>query len=352
MKTRTIFHIRAKARLLFLLAAVPAAALLAPVNLAALDQVDARVDTTLMRIGDRVTLTLTVHSDPGESVQFPEIESSLTGFELLTALSPQKYQEEQDTLFERRSYIITTFETGPQTIPRLPVAVMKADGTVDTLFTPEIRIQVENLVTDTTQAALRPLRELIAVAKRWHEIALWGSLALAALVLLIFLWRRYLKKRADRLRGKLPEAPARPAHLVALDELDRIKSLGLIEKGQIKTFHILVSEVVREYIQARFGVEAPEMTTWELMYELEDAGRVGSSVRGLIGEFLEACDLVKFAKYKPRIVQINATFNQAYEIVEKTRPALASAGSDAQEPAAAVAVSAPGDRLEPKEGTQ
>ncbi|HLA39979.1 MAG TPA: hypothetical protein VJ417_08280 [Candidatus Glassbacteria bacterium] len=170
-------------------------------------------------------------------------------------------------------------------------------------------------------------------------------MGLAVLVLLILAWLRYLKKRAARLRGIQPQAPARLAHLVALEELDRIKGLGLIEKGEIKTFHILVSDSIRNYIKARYGVDAPEMTTWELIDELKYLGRVGQSASRLIAEFLEACDLVKFAKYRPKIVEINATFNQAYEIVEKTRPSPDEApgysSPDSPEPAAVAAGAEP-----------
>ena len=60
-------------------------------------------------------------------------------------------------------------------------------------------------------------------------------------------------------------------HLVALDELDRIKSLGLIEKGEIKQFHILISDAVRRYLEDRYGVDALEMTTWELMIGAREA---------------------------------------------------------------------------------
>ena len=289
-------------------------------TLRAATQVDARLDTTRLRIGDPLTLTLTVRTDPGESVRFPDLTDSIGEFELLSSLPSQKYQEEQGATLEQRSYQVTSFETGALAVPELPFVVMHAGGSVDTLYSPEIQVEVAALVTDTTAAQIRPLKGLIGVPKLWHKLAAWGVAALALLGVLIYLWRRYLARRRARLLEEFaPITPSKPAHLEALDELDRIKSLGLIEKGQIKLFHILVSDVVRQYIHRRFGVDALEMTTWELALALEGK-TLDPGMRELISEFLQACDLVKFAKYKPQIVEINATFNKAYEIVEKSRP--------------------------------
>jgi hypothetical protein len=67
-------------------------------------------------------------------------------------------------------------------------------------------------------------------------------------------------------------------------------------------------------------MDALEMTTWELMDNIERRRDIDGELRELIRVFLENCDLVKFAKYKPQIVEINGTFNRAYEIIEKSRP--------------------------------
>lgn len=291
-----------------------------PDRLGAATQVDARLDTTRLRIGDPLILTLTVRTDPGESVRFPDLEASLGEFELISSLPPQKYEEEQGAALELRSCKVTTFETGPRAVPKLPFVVMRADGSVDTLYTPELQVTVAALVTDTTAAEARPLKGLIGVPKLWHKLAAWSVVALALLGALVYAWRRYLARRKARLlEGFKPVIPSKPAHLAALDELDRIKSLGLIEKGEIKLFHILVSEAVRRYIAARFGVDALEMTTWELALALEEKN-IEPGLHELISDFLHACDMVKFAKYRPQIVEINATFNKAYKIVEKSRP--------------------------------
>lgn len=283
-------------------------------------QVDARLDTTGARIGDRLTLTLTAHSAAGESVHFPELESHLDNFEILAELPSETVREEDGAALVRRSFVLTSFETGVLEIPALPFVVMDSAGVTDTVRTTAMKVNFLSLVQDTLNAEIRPIRGLVEVPRLWKKIALWSLAGLAVLVLLIMLWRRYLARRAGRLR--LPESgpPARPAHLVALEELDRIKGMGLIEKGEIKLFHILISETMRRYLDGRYGIDAPEMTTWELCAGMDLRRDIDSALKELVREFMESCDLVKFAKYKPAVVEINSTFNRAYEIIEKSRP--------------------------------
>jgi len=284
-------------------------------------KVDASLDTTVILIGDPLWLTLTVSSGPGETVRFPDVADNLGKFELLSSTAAERVESGDGSTVERRRFKVSTYETGWQSIPRQQFVAMGSDGTVDTLFTPEMPVEVISLLGDSTESEVQPLKALVAAPKLWHKVALWTAAILLLVVLpLVYAWRRYLARRAARLlEAAQPLVPARPAHLAAFDELDRIKSLGLIEKGEIKLFHELVSTAIRNYISARFSIDALEMTTWEVLMALE--GKLPGSDRlyDKLREFLEACDLVKFAKYKPPLVEINAVFNMAYELVESTR---------------------------------
>ncbi len=318
-----------------LLAAWLLAGVLCATSAAAASQVQARLDSTRARIGDRLTLTVTAHSSAGETVQFPDIKSHLDKFELLDELPVERVEEEGGAALIRRSWVIAAFETGRLEVSGMPFTVISVGSSVDTLWTEPLSVEVVSLVQDTLNAQIRTIRSLVEVPRLWKRIAFWVTVGLAMLVALILLWRKYLSRRAGKLAGDLSVTPTRPAHLVALDELDQLKSLGLIEKGEIKRFHILVSEVVRRYLEARFGILAPEMTTWELTEAFQSRRDIDSGLKELIRDFLEDCDMVKFAKYVPRIVEINATFNRAYEVVEKTLPV--------QSPVADSAVAAPDD---------
>ena len=75
---------------------------------------------------------------------------------------------------------------------------------------------------------------------------------------------------------------------------------------------------MRAYFENRYRIMALEMTTWELLPRLKSL-ELDEELLLLIENFLNKSDLVKFAKYKPELVEINAAYNQACLVVEKCR---------------------------------
>jgi hypothetical protein len=131
----------------------------------------------------------------------------------------------------------------------------------------------------------------------------------------------------------VPAAPPRPAHEIAYAELERLLSSGLLEAGRVKEFHIELAEILRRYLEARYGIDTFERTTWEVMEALR-AARLPIRVHAALGEFFAACDLVKFAKYLPDPAETRGTVERAYRLVDETREIPAPA---APAPAAAAA---------------
>jgi hypothetical protein len=95
----------------------------------------------------------------------------------------------------------------------------------------------------------------------------------------------------------------------------------------VKEYHIAASDILRTYVEARFRVEALEMTTREV---LDGLGRVGAGSRFLEGlrTFLEACDLVKFAKARPDVAASRATTALGVELVRESAAVPAAASPD------------------------
>jgi len=81
---------------------------------------------------------------------------------------------------------------------------------------------------------------------------------------------------------------------VALQRLEEMRAL--MQPGRAREFSIAVSDVVRRYIEERFGVTATHRTTEEFLHDLLDSSHAPlARHRALLSEFLQACDLVKFA---------------------------------------------------------
>ena len=83
----------------------------------------------------------------------------------------------------------------------------------------------------------------------------------------------------------------------------------LFRSGEIKLFYNRVCDILRFYIENKFGLKAPERTTEEFLYELEKNDVLDKERKLILKEFLEHCDLVKFATYNPENSEIQKTFD-------------------------------------------
>ena len=168
--------------------------------------------------------------------------------------------------------------------------------------------------TASSSAAANDIRDIkppVEIPNGWEW--LWWTLgALAVAALLFAAWRWWQKRRSQ-----IPVVPPVPAHVRAKQKLE--EALALI--AQPKPFCILVSDTVRTYLEERFDFRAPERTTEEFLHELQDTDLLSAEQKESLGEFLESCDLVKFAKYEPRETELRDLHGSAVRLVEETEPA-------------------------------
>lgn len=137
---------------------------------------------------------------------------------------------------------------------------------------------------------------------------------LAGLVVLI----RYFLKRLKKKEVTVSQLP-RPAHELAYEALEALKFKDLPSKGKIKEYYIELSDIARHYIENRFEIRAPEMTTEEFLFSLKDSVDLTGAHKNLLKEFLSHCDMVKFAKYGPSSQEMNDSFAAAKRLVDETK---------------------------------
>jgi hypothetical protein len=142
----------------------------------------------------------------------------------------------------------------------------------------------------------------------WIIIGLVAIVVLAGVVTALILW---LRKKAVP-----PVIPIDPPHVRARQRL--VEALALI--GQPRPFCILVSDTVRLYLEERFNFRAPERTTEEFLHELKATELLMPDQKQSLGEFLEVCDLVKFARYEPGPPELQALHGAAVRLVDETEP--------------------------------
>lgn len=107
---------------------------------------------------------------------------------------------------------------------------------------------------------------------------------------------------------------------IAIQQLAALREKGLVDKGLIKEFYSEVSDILRLYIERRFMLRAPELTTEEFMDQLRNSDKLTIEYKNLLREFLSHCDMVKFAGLTPSGTDIVNTIESCEKFIEETKP--------------------------------
>ena len=149
-----------------------------------------------------------------------------------------------------------------------------------------------------------PEKELPPLTWRLAGVIGAWCLALGAVGAILWFAIRYLARKVKEHRMSPIER--------AWVELDRLIAKGLPGRGRYKDFYVELTMVVRRYVQRKYGIKAPHLTTEEFLKEAANVGSLGEASRvarrtmgsapgiSLAGlkEFLESADMVKFAGVK------------------------------------------------------
>lgn len=128
----------------------------------------------------------------------------------------------------------------------------------------------------------------------------------------------YILKKRRRGESILPEPPPRPAHELAFEALRALEAEKLWQRGLVKEYHSKLTDIIRTYVERRYGVLAMEMITDEILSSLPVA-RLDNELKRELRDTLLLADLVKFAKFQPPTEEHERSMRSAYGFVEATR---------------------------------
>jgi len=188
------------------------------------------------------------------------------------------------------------------------------DGKQFELTTEPIDIEVTSLLGE--ERAQLKIADIEGVVEMPREKSLWWvwALVLGGTAAAGGLWFYFGKRRVRKLVRIF-----RPAHELAYARLRALVKENLVEAGKVKEFYERISDILRHYIEHRFDLRAPQRTTEEFLAELGNTDLLPAPDKQLLAEFLEHCDLVKFAKHSPTAEQIQQTFDLTRDFIEKTK---------------------------------
>ncbi len=185
---------------------------------------------------------------------------------------------------------------------------------------PNIEVLSEGIVAggapevSAFKAIKQPLDAPWTIAEIYIEIAIAAGILLL-LILLFYWWKK--RKPAVKIIEEI-HTPAIPAHHIAISALNELKEQQFWQKGNIKLYHVSLSEIARLYLQNRFGFHALEKTTEEIVFSLSGLNTASNETNALI-ESLRTSDLVKFAKATPMAGDHEFCWTAIMEFVLKTK---------------------------------
>jgi hypothetical protein len=275
-------------------------------------EVKAGVDRTIVSIGDKLRYTIII-----EKTKDIEIEPFVFG-ENLGNFAIKDFGSNRNVFFNKEKisqwYILDTYTTGKTTIPKAVINYKrKTDKDWSQLETGEILVEVKSLLdkagSDTMMRDIKGPVGLPWVINKY--------LVLATLFLLTFLGilaGYFLKKNQEE-----QAISKKPAHEIAYAQLEGLRAKNYIALHRIKEYYTEISDIIRHYLENRFQLRAPEMTTEEFLIKVRDSSELISEHKNLLREFLLCCDLVKFAKYAPTLDEVNSIFDSAKHFIDQTK---------------------------------
>lgn len=272
-------------------------------------------------IGDRFELVVEISKDVMQVVEFPSFDNGTIGekMEIVSESAVDTLSHDGRTMVLGKRYTLTCFEAGDYRMEPYP-ALYLDKNVVDTVWAGDsLRIVVNTFDIDTLSQQIYDIKLPMNTPLRFGEFGgylLWGILALAGIAAAVYFLRRYYLRR----KGAAPtvrisdESP----HVTAIKRLEQLHAMKLWQSGKLKQYYTGLTDILREYIESRYGIPAMEMTSSEIMASLE--GYLDKAHCAKLSEVLLAADPVKFAKYVPDAEQNEKAYNSAYYFVEDTKP--------------------------------
>ncbi len=282
--------------------------------------VEARFSPDSIAIGDQFTLEVTVSKDIVQQVGFPEFKDhTISGIlEILQESGADTVSREGRNVVLRKKYLLTTFEEGGYNLGRYPMLYIDKNIT-DTIWSRDsLILKVGTFEIDTTKDQIFDIKPPLDTPLKFGEFSgylLWGLLGLAAVGAVI--WLIIKRRKALGLFGS--PKPTDPPHVAAIKALEILHNQKVWQAGRHKLYYTKLTDIIREYLEKRYGISAMEMTSDEILAAIIDLNLPAKSVDEM-KELLRSADLVKFAKHVPDADYNENAYLSAYYFVEDTKP--------------------------------
>ncbi|MFA4850913.1 MAG: hypothetical protein WC599_00145 [Bacteroidales bacterium] len=280
----------------------------------------AKLDSNKILIGDQIKLKVQLTYPAKTTIFWPELKDTFTkNIEIVQKSKIDTLSKDVKKFTLNQTYTITSFDSGSFYIPQISFKY-KNHGDTDYFeaLTDSLLLNVNTIAVDTTKA-IKDIKGPLSVPWTFMEILpyLIGIVFLAAIIWFLIY---YIRKRR---RGEALidfSKPKLPPHEEAMKALEALRNKKLWQNNKVKEYYTELTEIIRTYIEKRFGIHAMEMTTDEIMTSF-GAIDIANNTKMRLSQMLVLADLVKFAKAHPLPNEHDICLDNAFEFVKETKPA-------------------------------
>lgn len=280
--------------------------------------VEAKVDSLQLFIGEQTDLTLSVTLGAKQKLQMPVLKKGDQIIPLIEVLKVQRpdtsYMDEGKRMQIIQRYTITAWDSSLYYLPPFEVKVDGRKYASKSLAIKVYTVDVDTLHTDKFFPP-NPIMNVPFAWSDWSAVVYSSFLIVLLLVVCVVLYYHVLigKPIVRIIRRK----KVLPPHKVAINEIERIKADRKWATEDSKEYYTLLTDTLRAYIRDRYGFNATEMTSAEIIDRLVNDNN--EEALSELREIFTTADLVKFAKYVTLINENDANLVAALEYVNQTK---------------------------------
>jgi hypothetical protein len=282
-----------------------------------------RVWPSKPNLGEPIHLRLDIDAPAGISVDAPfqEAGDQQLGRFKVVGFTKDAHRKPDGAQHQEQTYTLEAPTSGKQRIPPLRLEMVDSRGEAgkqagtQEILTEEVPLDIAPIPTDAIGKDLHA-----AAGKLDPDVGgtPWLWIGLAASVVAVLLSGSLLMWRYFRVRRSIAEKKS--AYEDAIGKLRSLETRGAPTTDQADAWFVELSAVVREYVEGRYGLRAPELTSEEFLYIAARWPAMSALDRTQLTSFLERCDRVKFAGYRPDSEESLEALAAARKFVEDTRP--------------------------------
>lgn len=279
-------------------------------------------EPAVVTVGEPLRLTVEVMVADGVDVFMPVLEKDLGPFEVRLAQTPPDVPVSEGRRW-RHTFTLDSFAAGLNEIPGVTVTFVDRrpesatpNGPIEGELTSDpLPITVRSvLAADQDDLELRDIKAEVRDFVRGPLAGLWPAAVAAILGLAVAALALFMARRR---RGEAVQ-PVITADEWARARMDELQRAGLVEQGRVHEFYVRLSDIVRQYLERRFDLMAPERTTEEFLHEARAGTVLSLDHKDLLTGFLRAADMVKFALHEPSASESDVALAAARLFVDET----------------------------------